>query len=603
MQNEIEREVLSLNTNVDPLLQHQLQRHEEEIVVDGPRMSVDVDPIQVSPVVDVAMSGETTIPQLQLRQETISNQIEETGPITATTDSIDAETTDKDNEPTVATTPNTEMAPPPPVPAGNGTRQRRESKGGKNSQLPFWMRSDRWPSIGTPSLRQANGVTAPQRVAVAGLAGAGTITTSKLEDNSPVRSTESTFASLLQPILALFPPQPPPTSLLPTIDLHDPIEPKPPMTNVMTNTMTNNECAQPSKVPATNDETVNTDTDTKIDTNISNTSEPFVIHRPAILKPLLPRTAARLAYTFDWRIDVFGDSPTEVKGQRTKYPKPVLPPIPPSEPLEFSLDDGLHPSSSHRHSTSHPYPYPTTTNSQPRRSPSTSSLKHSSSRKERSKGSLLMMSRAMENIRRGVIGGAGRGRGGRARSASILTSSSSCLSNVSLPSFVSGMSGSDDHHHDREHELVTPFGSEVAIDERLLFFAMQREAAEIEVEVGEGYSAEDVEDVPIRRYVDSRSLEAHEHVQDSPTAPLREGMHKLGLVTPPLASTRAAFIPYSEPVKRTRGRFEEEEEPEGNEEVGRMDGERESYTTGMTPFTPLTPRSVPSDESDDDEDD
>ncbi|KAG9021880.1 hypothetical protein FS842_006407, partial [Serendipita sp. 407] len=113
MQNEIEREVLSLTTNVDPLLQHQLQRHEEEIVLDGPRMSVDVDPIQVSPAVDVAMSGETTIPQLQLRQETISNQIEGNDSITVAPDSIDAETTDKDKEPTVAMTPNTEMAPPP----------------------------------------------------------------------------------------------------------------------------------------------------------------------------------------------------------------------------------------------------------------------------------------------------------------------------------------------------------------------------------------------------------------------------------------------------------------------------------------------------------
>lgn len=78
----------------------------------------------------------------------------------------------------------------------------------------------------------------------------------------------------------------------------------------------------------------------------------FVIYQPsswaAKRKKASPATAA---YTFDWRNDVFGDSPVAVRGQRTKHPKhPIvappapapaaparLPPVKLSIPLELSL--------------------------------------------------------------------------------------------------------------------------------------------------------------------------------------------------------------------------------------------------------------------------
>ncbi|KAG8807874.1 hypothetical protein FRC17_004218, partial [Serendipita sp. 399] len=312
---------------------------------------LDVDPIQIVgplfvPSDGVAMGGEgeLTASHLPPQQPAVLNASEvvsecnrashggRTGETMAKSTSISEEptpsTADMSAGPATTTTTTTEDVQRMETNSsgsGTTTRPRRESKGGRNSQLPFWMRSDRWPSIaiGTPSLRQApnNGNGTLQRV----LATPPSITT-KTDDTNPIRATESTFASLLQPILALFPPQQVPAPLLPTatIDLNDPIESKPAAPNGDVSAST-----KPST--GTNTNTSNNDA-TGHSSNGSVSSEPFVIHRPATFKPAKPRTAARLAYAFDWRIDVFGDSPNEIKGQRTKYPKPVLPPIPPSEP-------------------------------------------------------------------------------------------------------------------------------------------------------------------------------------------------------------------------------------------------------------------------------
>ena len=55
----------------------------------------------------------------------------------------------------------------------------------------------------------------------------------------------------------------------------------------------------------------------------------FVIYQPASWSAKRPKlSAARMAYTFDWKTDVFGPSPNAVRGQRTKYPKPPAPTAP-----------------------------------------------------------------------------------------------------------------------------------------------------------------------------------------------------------------------------------------------------------------------------------
>ncbi|PVF95445.1 hypothetical protein CPB86DRAFT_799667 [Serendipita vermifera] len=124
----------------------------------------------------------------------------------------------------------------------------------------------------------------------------------KCAEPTQTKTSESTLDLLLQPIRALFPPAPPVLPLAPAFELKLPLSQK-----------------QGGKAGG--------GATTKLDGK-STDDEPFVIHQPASWSAKRPKlSAAQSAYTYDWKLNVFGDSPVAVKGQRTKYPKakPLLP--------------------------------------------------------------------------------------------------------------------------------------------------------------------------------------------------------------------------------------------------------------------------------------
>lgn len=129
------------------------------------------------------------------------------------------------------------------------------------------------------------------------------------------KATESAFSSLLQPILALFPPSQTSGPLAPAF------EPKP-------STSQKDTAGKQSNGPSGKTKAISQADD----------DEPFVIYQPASWTAKRPKlSAARMAVTFDWKTDVFGPSPNAVHGQRTKYSKPR-----PRTPLVREVGPSIH---------------------------------------------------------------------------------------------------------------------------------------------------------------------------------------------------------------------------------------------------------------------
>jgi hypothetical protein len=109
------------------------------------------------------------------------------------------------------------------------------------------------------------------------------------------------LSALLQPIFALFPPTQSAAPLAPAFDV------------------------KPSNSPKEKQIPINNDVKSK---PLTGGDDDFVIYQPSswTAKRRKP-SAATVAYSLDWRTDPFGESPVQVRGQRTKHPK--LPPLPP----------------------------------------------------------------------------------------------------------------------------------------------------------------------------------------------------------------------------------------------------------------------------------
>lgn len=122
------------------------------------------------------------------------------------------------------------------------------------------------------------------------------------------------MSALLQPIFALFPPTQSAAPLAPAFDVNSPKEKQIP--DVKPKSLTGGE-------------------------------DDFVIYQPSswTAKRRKP-SVATVAYSLDWKTDPFGESPVEVRGQRTKYPKQSpLPPPPrrfPPKNLKLPPELGLY---------------------------------------------------------------------------------------------------------------------------------------------------------------------------------------------------------------------------------------------------------------------
>jgi hypothetical protein len=128
----------------------------------------------------------------------------------------------------------------------------------------------------------------------------------------------SSINALLLPIRALFPGSGSATrSLAPAFELKLPV-------NNSKNKQSKNNSTTLSSHPSTlgkSDSPHGSETDDSFSSK--RDYDDFVIHQPPSwsAKRTTPSDAVA-AYTYDWRIDAFGDSPVAVRGQRTHYPKP-----------------------------------------------------------------------------------------------------------------------------------------------------------------------------------------------------------------------------------------------------------------------------------------
>lgn len=416
----------------------------------------------------------------------------------------------------------------------------------------------------------------------------------------PKVDAQSSLSSLLQPILSLFPP-PQSTALAPAIDLETPDAPPSPTL---------------SEKDEIGDKTVGGDG-----------LEPFTIHRPRVLEPVREATAARKAYTFDWKIDVFGDSPVAVKGQRTKYPKhhqpptsnaPVLPPIPACPPLDFDATSSTSPP---------PQRVENLQKDKLKKKESVDSLRRNiqspllplalyrAARRNRSRSTAsigTMFSSSSSGLPTSFL---------RLFSASDARTSSfaTFFSDPSLVSVTSGVSSFE------QDELMTPFGSEVMLGYHHAVPAGVRFAKDRDYESVRERERDDDQSQSRRTREAGRTSPSLD--LSSPTSSIRRAIDAMGLASPsiPMELVDAlrsnpelhtffsedtlaedmelsnALANYAQAQSHRQDELETEDmESLQEHEQEEEHGEEVEMHTGTTPHTPSTDRSVPEDDSDDD---
>ena len=424
---------------------------------------------------------------------------------------------------------------------------------------------------------------------------------------SPKVDAQSSLSSLLQPILALFPP-PQLSALAPAINLDTPDAP-------------------PSPTSSEEDEVGHK-------TVGGDGLEPFTIYRPRVLEPVREATAARKAYTFDWKIDVFGDSPVAVKGQRTKYPKhhpplsdaPVLPPIPTCAPLDFDAASSISPPprqscSSHENAQKNTLRKKESVDSLCRKvqSPLLPLALYRAARRNRSRSTASIGTMFSSSSSGAASSFAALFSGSDARTSSFATF-------FSDPSLVSVTSGVSSFEHE---EVMTPFGSEIVLGHHAAPTGM-RLTKERDLEPARERDREaawmhgDEDQTQSRRMREAERTSPSFNLS-SPTSRLRRAIDAMGLASPSLPmelvdalksnpelhtffleDTLAddmqlsnALDNYSQAHVHGAHTGDELETEDMESLQEHEDGEVEMHSASR-PVTPSSPRSVPEDDSDDD---